>query len=55
MFRNFNHTVQYSDIDDCLPDPCEHNGTCNDEINDYTCTCVPGYTDKNCSTGKQYV
>lgn len=24
-------------------------GTCNDEINNYTCTCDPGYTSYNCS------
>ena len=41
-----------ADIDDCLVDPCVNNGTCKDLINDYSCTCVPGYTGKNCSNGK---
>ena len=40
----------YSDIDECAPGPCIH-GTCKDGVNQYTCTCVPGYTDTNCSTG----
>ena len=39
------------DIDDCNPDPCQNGGTCTDGVNSYTCTCAPGYTDGDCSTG----
>ena len=39
------------DIDDCLTNPCEHNATCIDRVNDFQCLCFPGFTDKNCSTG----
>ena len=41
-----------SDIDDCSnSNTCQNSGTCHDLVNDYMCICVPGYTDKNCSTG----
>ena len=41
-----------SDIDECLTEPCQHDGTCTDGINGYTCTCQNGYTGVNCGTGK---
>ena len=43
-----------ADIDDCATAPCKHNGTCHDRLNDYRCTCVPGYIGKDCSTGKRF-
>ena len=39
-----------SDINDCAEQPCQNNGNCTDEVNDFHCDCVPGYTGKNCST-----
>ena len=41
-----------SDTDDCYPNPCLNNGTCRDGVNDYNCTCVPGFVGKNCSNSK---
>ena len=39
----------------CVSSPCENNGTCSEvDGDDYDCTCLPGYTDKNCETGKSY-
>ena len=42
--------------DDCLlnPDACLYGGTCNDELNDYTCSCASGYTDDNCKTAPDF-
>ena len=40
------------DTDDCYPNPCLNNGTCTDGVNDYNCTCVPGFAGKNCSNSK---
>ena len=37
-----------SDTDDCYPNPCLNDGTCIDGVNDYNCTCVPGFVGKNC-------
>ena len=42
---------QQPDIDDCNPNPCMNGGMCSDGVNNYTCTCAPGYTDANCTTG----
>jgi len=37
------------DIDDCVGDPCQHDGTCDDQKNGFTCRCLPGYAGKLCS------
>ena len=50
MFKSLNLVV-YSDINECWPTPCENGGTCEDRINSYNCTCVPGYIGKDCETG----
>lgn len=42
----------FSDINDCAMVNCQNSGTCEDEINGFTCTCVPGYTGEFCETGK---
>ncbi|XP_078685400.1 uncharacterized protein LOC144918448 isoform X6 [Branchiostoma floridae x Branchiostoma belcheri] len=43
-------TVGCTSDDVCGPQPCVNGATCSDIFNDYDCTCVPGYADKNCST-----
>ena len=40
----------FLDIDDCVPKPCLHDGTCTDLTNAYTCTCIAGYTGSDCET-----
>ena len=42
-----------SDIDDCSGQPCQNGGNCTDEVNDFQCDCVAGYTGKNCSIGEE--
>ena len=47
------HVLFFSlDTDDCYPNPCLNNGTCTDGVNDYNCTCVPGFVGKNCSNSR---
>ncbi len=41
-----------SDIDECASNPCEHGGTCVDDVNQYTCDCDPGWTGDHCETSK---
>ena len=42
----------FSNINDCYSDLCENGANCTDEVNNYTCTCLAGYEDPNCSIGK---
>ena len=42
----------FTDIDNCADRPCQNHGTCNDLVNSYTCTCIPGFTGRNCTQGK---
>ncbi|CAH1772854.1 unnamed protein product, partial [Owenia fusiformis] len=35
-------------IDECANAPCGNGSTCIDDINDYTCECLEGFTGKNC-------
>ena len=42
----------FSDINECSSSPCLNGGTCTDGINSFSCECYPGYTGKNCETGK---
>ena len=41
-----------AEINECKSSPCQNRGTCHDEINRYSCLCVPGYTGVNCETGE---
>ena len=41
----------FPDINECADQPCVH-GTCEDDVNGYTCTCEQGYTGLNCDEGE---
>ena len=41
-----------SELNECESDPCENGGTCEDEINAYTCVCAPGYNGTQCEIGE---
>ena len=33
----------------CVSQPCLNNGSCQDSIRGYTCTCAPGYDGRDCA------
>ena len=35
-------------MDECLDDPCQNQGTCEDLVNGYRCTCTASFSGKNC-------
>ena len=49
--KTYPHFNTFSDIDECLSNPCLNGGTCNDELNSFSCTCATGYTGASCQTG----
>ena len=44
--------VLFLDYAGCQSNPCENNGTCTDDVNNYQCECIEGYTGVNCETGE---
>ena len=39
------------DINECTSNPCFNGATCNDLVNGYSCSCVPGWTGTICNSG----
>jgi hypothetical protein len=44
-------TNAFLDLDACLPQPCENNGTCVNKINGFECFCADGYEGYRCQNG----
>ena len=44
--------ICYLDINECAKSPCKNGATCQNIAGSYKCACKPGYTDRNCETGK---
>ena len=32
-----------TDINECASNPCQQGGTCDDQVNGFTCSCPPGF------------
>ena len=39
-----------TDVDECMSLPCQHNATCADLANSFTCQCVDGFIGVTCET-----
>lgn len=46
------HLLSCSDMDECLSNPCQNGGTCQDGASSYTCVCPQGYKGMRCDNGK---
>lgn len=44
--------IFFTDIDECLSNPCHNGATCSDVIDFYNCSCIPGFDGVNCENGK---
>jgi hypothetical protein len=44
-------TLNFTDINECLSNPCKNGGTCTDSVNKFNCTCAAGYKGAICDTG----
>ena len=36
------------EVNECMMRPCLNNGLCVDQLNDFQCSCRPGYSGKRC-------
>ena len=52
FFLLYNSDV-FSDHNECSSNPCQNSGTCVDEFASYKCSCLNGYTGKNCEVGER--
>jgi hypothetical protein len=43
-----------TDVNECLSNPCENKGTCEDKVNGRICHCVDGYEGTNCEIGRNF-
>ena len=50
-FYTFIVVLSFIEIQECDSNPCENGGTCNDFVNEFNYTCVPGYEGTMCETG----
>ena len=44
--------VSQTVINNCASAPCQNGGSCYNGINSYSCSCLAGYTNYKCQTGK---
>ena len=42
----------FSDLDECLSDPCQNNGSCIDQPSLFSCNCPLGWNGTHCEIGK---
>ena len=49
------HTVpnSFSDVDECINNPCQNTGNCTNKPGSYECYCIDGFEGKNCEKGKK--
>lgn len=43
--------MDFTDINNCIPNPCKNYAECEDLVDGHKCICKPGYTGPLCETG----
>ena len=44
--------TEFTDINECQSLPCRNGANCEDGVNGYNCTCVPGFIGVLCEMGQ---
>ena len=44
----------FSDVDECLRNPCYNGGNCSNTVGSFECICQPGWTGPTCLIGMYY-
>ena len=53
--HNYDEVIySIADIDECGSNPCHNNASCVNEVAQYACECLPGYTGTDCEIGMLY-
>ncbi|XP_065053929.1 protein jagged-1a-like [Rhopilema esculentum] len=47
--------IKQADVDACASNPCKHASQCLNKSSDYKCTCLEGYTGKNCDIARKFL
>ena len=55
LWNSINDVFAFTEIDECVSNPCESGSTCNNYVNSFNCTCTEGYTGMMCETGNLYL
>ena len=57
LSSHFNHMINFIilflDVDDCAPNPCQHDGQCVDDVANFICHCAPGWAGDTCKESKR--
>ena len=51
MSSIFKQVYFASDLNECLSNPCQNHGTCQNQIGGYSCKCHDGYAGPICNIG----
>ena len=51
LLSTYDYISNLIDIDECDSNPCRNGATCADDVNQYSCICVDGYSGTHCETG----
>ena len=51
LYFSLHELLLLTDINYCANATCKNGASCVDRLNNYTCSCVPGFVGDHCETG----